>query len=69
MSTIELRLICVPTSATMDSSELEELVLELKSEIEQAPTSGFQINETHQHTDGTLGLEWLPILTAIVSSH
>jgi hypothetical protein len=54
---------------SMDSRELEDLVLELKSEIDVAPISGFQIHETQQQNEGALGPEWLPILTAIVSSH
>jgi Effector Associated Constant Component 1 len=57
-----------PTDAGVDSSDLEKLVLELKSEFNAAPTAGFQINETQGKNEGTLGPEWLPILTAVVSS-
>jgi hypothetical protein len=68
MSTDELSITCVPTSGAVDTRELESLVLELKTEIEAAPTSGFQISETQGKNEGALGPEWLPILTAIVSS-
>jgi hypothetical protein len=57
-----------PTNAGVDSSDLEKLVLELKSEFNVAPTAGFQISETQGRNEGTLGPEWLPILTAVVSS-
>jgi hypothetical protein len=69
MHSTELHLICTPTSSSVDSRELEELVLELKSEIERAPGSGYQIKETYRHNKDALGPEWLPILTAIITSH
>src|SRR4051794_5810707 len=68
MADTELTFIFTPTESDIDSSDLEKLVLELKSELDTAPMAGFQINETQGKNQGTLGPEWLPILTAVVSS-
>ena len=68
MADTELTLAFAPTEAGVNSSDLEKLVLELKSEFDAAPVSGYQINETQEKNEGTLGPEWLPILTAVVSS-
>ena len=58
-----------PNQEEMAKSELEELVLELQSEIQSDRLTGFQIDETHRQNPDALGPEWVPILTAVVSSH
>ena len=68
MPDTELTMEFVPTEGGVDTSDLEDLVLELKSEFQAAPTTGYQINETQRKNEGALGPEWLPILTAVVSS-
>ncbi len=57
-----------PTESRVGSAELEKFVLELQSEFNAAPAAAFQIKETQGKNPGALGPEWLPILTAVVSS-
>ena len=63
----QISLTIVPETATLSAKKLEELVLELKDEIEHSSSFGPSISETHRKNDGTLGPEWVPVLTAILS--
>jgi hypothetical protein len=64
----EIRLTVSPNDPTVTSQDLEELVLELKAEIEQSSNYSIPVNETQGHNEGALGPEWLPVLTAILSA-
>src|SRR5258708_15601011 len=63
----ELRLTVVPTDP-IPPDQLEELVLELKNDIEQSSNFGIPIRETQRKNEGTLGPEWLPVLTAVLAA-
>jgi hypothetical protein len=65
---IQLSLKIAPAAATVTADELERLVLELKSEIEQSQNPAVRVDETKRINKGALGPEWLPELTIILSS-
>jgi len=63
-----IRLAISPTVGTLKPQDIESLVLEIKDEVEQSDTFGISLSETQQKNKGTLGPEWLPVLTAVLSA-
>ena len=45
----------------------EEDVLDLKDWLENADVAGLSVTETSEQREGTMGPEWVPILTALLS--
>src|SRR5688572_12015309 len=51
-----------------NARRIESLTLDLKAEIEQASRYSIPVRENHHDVSGSLGPEWLPILTAVVAA-
>ena len=61
-----LNLTVLPAGEEMTPRELERLVLELKSELETGVDA--TIRENSRQREGTLGPEWLPVLTVLIGA-